>query len=208
MKKAKKTSKKNFYIIGAIVLAILLTLIFMMVSQNTNNNDKRIAVLETNQGVIKIELYVDQMPITTKNFIDLIESGFYDDTRFHRVIADFMVQGGDPKTADTSLVGEWGTGGPGYTIEDEFVSGLSNTRGTISMANTGRPNTGGSQFFINLVDNSFLDFDKQPSTSRHPVFGEVIEGMDVVDNIASVQVSNDGMNRPVQDIIILRAYME
>ena len=154
------------------------------------------AVLETNKGTIKIKLY-DNMPITAGNFKKLIEEGYYDNLTFHRVIKDFMIQGGCPK-------GD-GTGNPGYKIEDEFVEGRSNLRGTISMANSG-PNSGGSQFFINLVDNTFLDFDKQPSSSKHPVFGEVIEGMDIVDKIAKVQV--DGRSMPIEKVIIEKAYME
>jgi peptidylprolyl isomerase len=96
-----------------------------------------------------------------------------------------MIQGGDPNSrgADTA---SYGRGGPGYTIEDEFAEGLSNVTGTISMANTGRPDSGGSQFFINVADNTGLDFDKEPLTSKHPVFGMVVEGMDVVNAIQSV----------------------
>ena len=135
------------------------------------------------------------MPITTGNFEKLVKEGFYDGTIFHRVIDEFMIQGGDP-------VGT-GMGGPGYTIEDEFVEGHSNVRGTISMENTGQPNTGGSQFFINLVDNSRLDFDKEPLTSKHPAFGEVIEGMDVVDAIA--KVPKGAADKPLEDVIIIKA---
>jgi peptidylprolyl isomerase len=97
-----------------------------------------------------------------------------------------MVQGGDPNTKGDDPT-FYGVGGPDYTIEDEFVEGLSNVRGTIAMANTGQPNSGGSQFFINLVDNTNLDFDKPPLSSKHPVFGKVIAGIDVVDAIAKVQ---------------------
>jgi peptidylprolyl isomerase len=102
-----------------------------------------------------------------------------------------MIQGGCPKGT--------GTGGPGYTIKDEFHKELSNLRGTIAMANRG-PNTGGSQWFINVVDNCNLDFDKKPYTSAHPVFGKVIEGMDVVDTISKVKA--DGNDKPLQDVII------
>lgn len=155
---------------------------------NPNNDMNPIAVIKTNRGEVEIELFADQMPITTDNFIKLSESGFYNDTKFHRVIDSFMIQGGDPnsKGNDESI---YGTGGPGYTIQDEFVKGdlLTNTRGTISMANTGQPNSGGSQFFINLVDNTGLDFDKEPLSSRHPVFGRVIKGMDVVDAIGKTE---------------------
>ncbi len=137
-------------------------------------------VLHTTMGDITIRLYAD-MPVTAGNFEKLVRSGFYDGTIFHRVIDGFMVQGGDPTGT--------GTGGPGYTITDEFVEGRSNRRGTLAMANTGRPNTGGSQFFINLVDNTYLDWDDPRTPSAHPVFGEVVEGMDVVDRIGKVKTN-------------------
>jgi len=128
--------------------------------------EKRV-VLHTTMGDITIRLYND-MPVTVGNFEKLVRSGFYDGTLFHRVIDGFMIQGGDPTGT--------GSGGPGYTIPDEFVKGHSNVRGTVAMANTGRPNTGGSQFFINLVDNTYLDWDDPRTPSAHPVFGEVVGG--------------------------------
>jgi peptidylprolyl isomerase len=147
-------------------------------------------VLHTTMGDITIRLY-DDMPVTAGNFAKLARSGFYDGTIFHRVIAGFMIQGGDPTGT--------GTGGPGYTITDEFVKGYSNARGTIAMANTGRPNSGGSQFFINLVNNDFLDWDNPKTPSAHPVFGEVAEGMDVIDKIAKVKTSSsDKPKTPVR----------
>ncbi len=144
--------------------------------------------LETTQGEIVIELY-DDMPITARNFKKLVEEGFYDGVIFHRVIDGFMIQGGDPTGT--------GMGGPGYRIKDEFThkGGNKNSRGTISMANAGA-NTGGSQFFINLIDNNFLD-------SKHPVFGKVVEGMNVVDKIAKVQI--DANDRPLKEIKIIKA---
>ncbi len=155
------------------------------------NNMNPTAVFTTNLGTIELELFEDVMPVTVGNFVTLAEEGFYNGTKFHRVINGFMIQGGDPnsKSADS---GSYGTGGPGYTIQDEFVAGdlLTNTRGTIAMANTGQPNSGGSQWFINLVDNSNLDFDKQPLSSRHPVFGRVTAGLDVVDTIAQVETGH------------------
>lgn len=147
-------------------------------------------VLHTTMGDIKIRLYGD-MPVTAGNFEKLVRSGFYDGTIFHRVIENFMIQGGDPTGT--------GTGGPGYNITDEFVKGRSNRRGTLAMANTGRPNTGGSQFFINLVDNTYLDWDDPRTPSAHPVFGEVVEGMDVVDKIGKVKTdSSDKPRVPVR----------
>lgn len=158
----------------------------------TNSNNKNpMVTLQTNKGDIKIELFLDKAPITAGNFLKLAKEGFYDSTKFHRVIAGFMIQGGDPnsKGSDVSL---YGIGGPGYAIKDEFAPGLSNARGTISMANSG-PNTGGSQFFINLVANTFLD-------GKHPVFGNVISGMDVVDAIAASKTGAGDL--PLAPVII------
>ena len=151
------------------------------------NTMNPVAVITTNKGVIELELFVDMMPVTAGNFATLAQEGFYNETKFHRVIDGFMIQGGDPNSK-TPNDATWGTGGPGYAIADEHIADpkLSNVRGTISMANSG-PNSGGSQFFINLVDNVNLDFDKQPLSSKHPVFGQVIAGMDVVDAIGAVE---------------------
>ncbi len=157
------------------------------------------AEFKTSEGDFVIKFFNEQMPETVTNFLTLAESGYFDGIKFHRVIADFMIQGGDPLTKDDSSLGMWGTGGPGYAIADEHVPGLSNLRGTISMANSG-PNSGGSQFFINVRDNTFLDFDKEPLSSKHPVFGEVVSGMDVVDKISNV--SKDVMDRPEKPVII------
>jgi peptidylprolyl isomerase len=161
-------------------------------------------VMQTNKGDITIELFTKDMPITAGNFLKLAQEDYYDGIKFHRVISGFMIQGGDPLTKDETMAARWGTGGPGYTIEDEFVPGYSNVRGTLSMANAG-PNSGGSQFFINLVDNTNLDYDKQPLTSKHPVFGKVIDGMDVVDAIGGVATgARDVPSEPVviEDIVI------
>jgi len=167
------------------------------------NDMNAVAVFQTNVGEIEIELYEDVMPVTAGNFRKLIEEGFYDGIKFHRVISGFMIQGGDPITK-TDEVFRYGTGGPGYAIADEHIAGeqLTNTRGSLSMANSG-PNSGGSQFFINLVDNLFLDFDKEPLTSKHPVFGRVVGGMDVVDAIS--QVPTNERDLPLTDVIIERA---
>src|SRR2546427_11910384 len=147
-------------------------------------------LLQTTMGDVKIELFDKTMPITAANFRTLVEKKFYDGTIFHRVIPDFMIQGGDPKGT--------GYGGPGYTIKDELPADNRNVRGTISMANSG-PNTGGSQFFINTVDNRGLD-------RKHPVFGKVVSGMDVVDKIS--KVPTDGDDRPRTKVVIRKATVQ
>lgn len=168
---------------------------------DVTNTMNRFAIVTTNKGSFTIELFEDQMPITTGNFISLAENDYYNNTKFHRIIDGFMIQGGDPNSK-TDNVATYGTGGPGYTIQDEFVEGplLTNTRGTISMANTGQPNSGGSQFFINTVDNLSLDFDKQPFTSRHPVFGRIVDGMAVIDAISTVPTNANDL--PVEPVVI------
>jgi len=192
----------KFIIIGAITLIGIGAILFYI--SNTKNVDDMSAtnnptvILKTTYGDVEIELFMDTMPTTAGNFLKLAREGFYDGIKFHRVIPSFMIQGGDPlsRRDNTAL---YGTGGPGYTIEDEFVAGLSNVRGTIAMANSG-PNTGGSQFFINLVDNTSLDFDKEPLTSYHPVFGVVIGGMDVIDAIGNVETGVRDI--PVTPVVI------
>lgn len=192
MKYPKLLRNKFVAIFIIAVLVVLFTLFVMKMVDNIVPENVKVK-LETNQGDIVIKLYSD-MPVTAGNFKKLVEEGFYDGVIFHRVIPNFMIQGGDPTGT--------GMGGPGYKIDDEFVAGHSNVRGTVAMANAG-PNTGGSQFFINLVDNSFLDYDKQPLTSKHPVFGEVVEGMDVVDEIALVPTGVG--DKPVEDVVTIKA---
>ena len=148
-------------------------------------------IMHTTMGDIKIQMH-DDMPITTGNFVKLAKEGFYDGVIFHRVIDGFMIQGGDPTGT--------GMGRPGYNIQDEFGTGHSNIRGTIAMANTGRPNTGGSQFFINTVNNTYLDKENPQTPYAHPVFGTVLEGMDVVDKIGRVET--DRNDKPLQDVVI------
>lgn len=134
-------------------------------------------ILHTNKGDITIELHESDVPTTTANFLKLAKEGFYDGTKFHRVITDFMIQGGDPLTKDDAMQARWGTGGPGYQFADEITPANRNARGTISMANAG-PNTNGSQFFITLAATPWLD-------GRHTVFGKVTRGQEVVDAIAA-----------------------
>ncbi len=186
IQKEKQRSDWKIYILIGLVLAIaLISLVFYV----ANMEKETIVVLETNLGEVEIKLY-DDMPITAGNFKNLVETGVYNGVIFHRVIEGFMIQGGDPT-------------GTGYgdlkipRIRDEFthVGGNKNNRGTISMANAG-PNTGSSQFFINLVNNNFLD-------SKHPVFGEVIKGMDVIDKIA--KVATNSQDKPLEEVKILKA---
>jgi cyclophilin family peptidyl-prolyl cis-trans isomerase len=141
-----------------------------------------IATFDTSLGTFKAEIFLDQMPITGANFIKLAKSGFYDGLHFHRVIDGFMCQFGCPHSKDPKSP-RAGTGdGPDGTIKDEHTAKISNEPGTLAMANTGRPNSGSCQFFINTVHNAYLDWFS-PGPSKHPVFGKVIEGMDVVKKI-------------------------
>ena len=142
---------------------------------------RQVATFDTTMGTFKIELYNDLAPKTVKNFTDLIGKKYYDGIIFHRVIDQFMIQGGCP-------LGR-GTGGPGYTIDDEFGKGLKHDKpGVLSMANAG-PNTGGSQFFITLVPCPWLD-------GKHAIFGHVIEGMNVIEAIG--KVPTDSQDRPLK----------
>ena len=169
---------------------ILLSIVFTL-SIAGSLSAQTIVTFYTTLGSFEVELYDTLQPITAGNFKTLVNAKFYDGVIFHRIISNFVIQGGDPTGT--------GTGGPGYSIPDEFDSTLSNIKKTLSMANSG-PNTGGSQFFINTKNNTFLDFDKPPLTSKHPVFGIVISGWDTVEMIESVQVN--GNNRPLTDVVM------
>lgn len=149
-------------------------------------------VMMTNKGAITLELFGDLKPKTVENFTKLAKEGFYNGTRFHRVIKGFMIQGGDPLSKDLANQNRWGTGGPGYSFEDELQTENKNVIGTISMANSG-PNTNGSQFFINTANNNFLD-------TKHTVFGKVTAGMDVVTAIENTKTGQN--DRPLEDMII------
>lgn len=150
------------------------------------------AIITTNQGVITLELFGERTPNTVQNFTKLAQEGFYNGTKFHRVIKDFMIQGGDPLSKDDTQMARWGTGGPGYQFADEITPENRNDAGTISMANAG-PNTNGSQFFINTKDNNFLD-------PKHTVFGRVVEGMDVVMKISTTQTGPN--DRPASPMVV------
>ncbi|MCA9671677.1 MAG: peptidylprolyl isomerase [Myxococcales bacterium] len=158
------------------------------------------ATLQTSMGNIEVELFVDQMPITAGNFIKLAKSGFYDGLHFHRVIDNFMIQFGCPHSRDPNSP-RAGTGdGPDGPISDEHPPNakISNEPGTLSMANTGRPNSGSCQFFINTKHNSYLDWFT-PGNSKHPVFGRVVQGMEVVNSIGSAPTGHgDRPRTPIQ----------
>ncbi len=161
------------------------------------------ATLSTSLGDFTVELFSDKMPITAGNFIELARSGFYDGLHFHRVIQGFMIQFGCPHSRDPESP-RAGTGNaPSGTIPDEHPpeARLSNEPGTLSMANTGRPNSGSCQFFINTVHNAYLDWFT-PGPSKHPVFGKVISGMDVVRKIE--QTPTDGRDRPTTPVQMLK----
>lgn len=132
------------------------------------------AHFDTSRGLIKVELFADKAPLTVANFVNLAQRGFYDGLNFHRVIADFMIQGGCPEGS--------GRGGPGYRFEDETNNGVHHERGVLSMANAG-PNTNGSQFFITHIKTDWLD-------GKHTVFGKVVEGLDVVDAVKQGDLIN------------------
>lgn len=149
------------------------------------------AVLHTNLGDITFTFLPDQAPNTVANFIKLAQAGFYDATKFHRVIKGFMDQGGDPLTKDDSMMARWGTGGPGYKFNDENAAG-HNGVGVVAMANSG-PNTNGSQFFINAADNAFLD-------GKYSVFAKVTSGLDVA--IAINNTPTDSSDRPLKPVVL------
>ena len=205
VKMKMKRNKPAMFLAIFIIMMLLLSGLWVIFSSSDSDDDTSttveanpIALFNTTMGQFKIELYEDKVPITAGNFKDLSESGFYDGTKFHRTAPGFMIQGGDPNSKDNDPSDD-GTGGPGYTIDDEFNPDLSNVRGMISMANSG-PNTGGSQFFILVADATGLD-------NRHAVFGKVIEGMDVVDAISNLNHDSryepsPGGGRPLTDVII------
>ena len=172
-------------------LLILLFSILLITGCSHMTNTK--IKIQTNQGNMEFELENDLVPETTKNFLKLSKEGFYDGVRFHRVIKDFMIQTGDPLSKDPSKQDLWGTGGPGYEIQDEFSPELKHDKsGLLSMANSG-PNTGGSQFFITLIPTPWLD-------NKHAIFGHIISGTDVIEKIGNLPT--EGPDRPIEDIII------
>lgn len=198
--------KKIFIIIALAMLVWVIgtqTNVFSNINTNKNKSEQNQetknmkAILKTNKGDIEIT-FDNRAPHTVENFKKLANEGFYNGTKFHRVIKGFMIQGGDPLSKDDDMMDRWGTGGPGYSFDDEIYEGNNNIIGSIAMANAG-PNTNGSQFFINTADNSFLN-------QKHTVFGNVSTGMDVVTKIENVETLPG--DKPVEPIIIKSIQIE
>jgi cyclophilin family peptidyl-prolyl cis-trans isomerase len=180
----------------AVIAVVSVSAYFLMqssvVAGSNQTSKNRVAVMETSMGTMEFVLYEDKAPITTNNFITLAEKGFYDNTIFHRIIHNFVIQGGDPTGT--------GGGGPGYTIPDEFNTGLNHdVKGMLSMANTGQPNSSGSQFFVTLSPQPGLD-------GSYSVFGKLIKGENVLDAIGSVQT--DAYDRPISNVTLIKVTIQ
>ncbi len=196
---------KQYVIIGVVIIIGIFFVWFLNnksekdIISPVDNQEKIIkemtsAILHTNKGDITVEFFEKQAPQTVANFIKLAKEGFYDGVKFHRVIKGFMIQTGDPLTKDDSKMNLWGTGGPGYSFEDELGAGNRNDQGTIAMANSGS-DTNGSQFFINVAPNNFLD-------TKHTVFGKVVSGMEAVAKIENTPTTGAPFDRPITAMII------
>ena len=163
---------------------------------NTNNLNKKTmqVTMKTNMGDIELTLNRERTPNTVDNFVKLAQAKFYDGTRFHRVIKDFMIQGGDPLSKDVTKKNFWGTGGPDYKFADEFLADDNMKEGDLAMANSG-PGTNGSQFFIvTAAATPWLN-------GKHTIFGKVSKGMDIVNKIEASRV--DGGDKPIEDVIVM-----
>ena len=182
------SEKKAFNMFSKILVFVFAFLLLNVANPSFAQNDEKLVILHTQSGKIVIEFFPEDAPNHVDNFIKLVESGFYERTIFHRVIKDFMIQGGDPKTKpggyETPL--EWGTGGPGYTINAEF-NDIKHNRGIVSMARTGDPNGAGSQFFIVHENSNFLD-------GQYTVFGRIAtqESFETLDTIANNETPPEG----------------
>jgi peptidyl-prolyl cis-trans isomerase A (cyclophilin A) len=197
--KLNKRTVLSFFMIAMFLGSTLISLGGQFFGGNKNMDT--IVVLVTSMGNIEIKLAIEEAPITTENFLSYVESDFYDETIFHRVMPGFMIQGGGfIATGKQKIMGD--------TIVLESDKGLMNKRGTIAMARTSDPDSATSQFFINLVDNAFLD--KSAGNDGYAVFGEVVEGMDVVDAIGGVKTALFGFfeNWPEEDVVIVGAYVK
>jgi cyclophilin family peptidyl-prolyl cis-trans isomerase len=176
------------------VLGLLgLTAALALTVAGCGGGPKPVVLIETSMGNIKVELNEDDAPITVRNFLKYVDDKHYDGTIFHRVIAKFMIQGG-------GMTPEMREKQTGAGIKNESYNGLSNKRGTIAMARTGKPDSATAQFFINVVDNDFLDRDKAKDGVGYCVFGRVTEGMDVVDKIRDVKTGPDDV--PAEPVLI------
>lgn len=201
--------KLNKKAVMTVVVLLLFSSSIIIMAVNTFFGEpeaEEIAVLETSMGVIEIELDRENAPVTVDNFVAYVEEGFYDGLVFHRVIEDFMIQVGGFYPDGT-----WKQGHD--PIESEARNGLKNERGTVAMARSSDPDSASSQFFINTVDNAGLDYPK-PDGHGYAVFGRVVEGMDVVDAIESVETGvkqtpyGDMRDWPIEDVVIVRAYVK
>lgn len=197
--KLNKRTVLSFFLIAMFLGSTLISLGDMLWGGNKKMDT--IVVLVTSMGNIEIALATKEAPVTTENFLSYVEDDYFDGTVFHRVIPGFMIQGGGFTPDGTQKT----TGNP---IVLESDNGLKNKRGTIAMARTSDPDSATSQFFINLVDNAFLD--KSPGSDGYAVFGEVVEGLDVVDAIGGVKTTTKGLYEdwPEEDVIILDAYVK
>jgi cyclophilin family peptidyl-prolyl cis-trans isomerase len=197
--KLNKRTVLSFFLIAMFLGTTLISLSDMLWGGKKKMDT--IVVLTTSMGNIEIKLATKEAPVTTENFLSYVEDDYFDGTIFHRVIPGFMIQGGGFTPDGTEKT----TGDP---IALESDNGLKNERGTIAMARTSNPDSATSQFFINLVDNAFLD--KSSGSDGYAVFGEVVEGMDVVDAIAGVKTSTKGafQDWPEEDVVILGAYVK
>lgn len=166
------------------------------INNNVEKKSMDTVIMKTNFGTIEVSLLRDKAPNTVDNFLKLTKSGFYDGTRFHRVIKGFMIQGGDPLSKDSAMRNQWGTGGPGYKFDDELTGQEKYPQGTLAMANAG-PDTNGSQFFIVTAS------PQAPLPPHYTVFGKVSSGMDVALKIENVDTEGKGsIDRPVKDVMI------
>ena len=197
--KLNKRTILSFFLIAMFLGSTLISLGDMFWGGNKKMDT--IVVLVTSMGNIEIGLATKEAPVTTGNFLSYVEADFFDGTVFHRVIPGFMIQGGGFTPDGTQK-----TTGDSIVLESD--NGLKNKRGTIAMARTSDPNSATSQFFINLVDNAFLD--KNSGSDGYAVFGEVVEGLDVVDAIGGVNTTTKGLYEdwPEEDVVILGAYVK
>jgi cyclophilin family peptidyl-prolyl cis-trans isomerase len=191
-------------IVGMTLFTMALVLGIVSIAPAATADKKKgdpMVLLSTSMGDIKVELYADKAPVTVKNFLDYVKAGYYDGTIFHRVIPNFMIQGGG---MNNDLSDKSGKGAP---IKNESSNGLKNDAGTLAMARTSAPDSASAQFFINVKDNGFLNKEKASDGVGYAVFGKVVDGMDVVRKIEHVATGNKGMyeNVPVEPVMIKSA---